>query len=139
MASRAFRFNDTDFAYEAFDDEIVILNLASGTYYAVGGCAATFWGDLAQSRSVEAIAEAIANRSEDNADSLMAAFDGVVAQLAEERILIATEPSSEGALSAESAAEGCAPATFEKHSDMQDLLTLDPIHDVDPKKGWPHY
>ena len=28
--------------------------------------------------------------------------------------------------------------TFEKHVDMQDLLTLDPIHDVDLAKGWPH-
>ena len=27
---------------------------------------------------------------------------------------------------------------FEKHSDLDELLVLDPIHDVDPEKGWPH-
>src|SRR5215217_7015744 len=27
--------------------------------------------------------------------------------------------------------------TYEKHEDLQDLLTLDPIHDVDPEQGWP--
>jgi hypothetical protein len=27
---------------------------------------------------------------------------------------------------------------FERHADMEDLLTLDPIHDVDPRKGWPN-
>jgi hypothetical protein len=27
---------------------------------------------------------------------------------------------------------------FERHAEMEDLLTLDPIHDVDPKKGWPN-
>jgi hypothetical protein len=26
---------------------------------------------------------------------------------------------------------------FERHADMEDLLTLDPIHDVDLSKGWP--
>jgi hypothetical protein len=27
--------------------------------------------------------------------------------------------------------------SFERHDDMDDLLTLDPIHDVDPQEGWP--
>ena len=26
---------------------------------------------------------------------------------------------------------------LETYTDMQDLLTLDPIHDVDPQQGWP--
>jgi hypothetical protein len=27
---------------------------------------------------------------------------------------------------------------FERHAEMEDLLTLDPIHDVDPERGWPN-
>jgi hypothetical protein len=27
---------------------------------------------------------------------------------------------------------------LEKHTDMQDLILLDPVHEVDPQRGWPH-
>jgi hypothetical protein len=28
--------------------------------------------------------------------------------------------------------------TLEEFTDLEDILGLDPIHEVDPEKGWPH-
>jgi len=29
------------------------------------------------------------------------------------------------------------PPGLEKYDDIADIITMDPIHDVDPAKGWP--
>ena len=40
---RAFRFNHDTFAFECFEDEIVVLNVIHGVYYAFRGAAAAAW------------------------------------------------------------------------------------------------
>ena len=65
------------------------------------------------------------------------AIAGFVSQLLDEGLLVesADTGSAEGA-------EIVAGGTFEtpvlsKYTDMQELLLLDPIHDIDPSVGWP--
>lgn len=140
MASRAYRLNGKDFADQVFDDEIILLNLTTGTYYALGGSAIDFWRALSDARPIASIEDAMALRYGSAAEQAGADLATLIGQLLEESILEEAEPSEEVvALAAFGPASGYRPPTFEKHNDMQDLLTLDPIHDVDPQKGWPHY
>jgi hypothetical protein len=34
--------------------------------------------------------------------------------------------------------EPFAPPMLEKYDEIADIIAMDPIHDVDPDKGWPH-
>jgi hypothetical protein len=138
MTGRAFAFNDREFAFEVFDDEVVVLNLASGTYYALGGCAHETWSALVGSNPLADVVAAVEARYGDSAATVANDLTSLVDTLTAERI-IQEAPAAGAAIAISGAGGGYQPPSFEKHSDMEQLLTLDPIHDVDPQKGWPHY
>ena len=138
MPSRAYVFNQAGFAFEAFPGEVVILNVDQGSYFALGGWALDIWPALIERCPLDRIADAIARRYDVPVATIGSELDGLVARLKEERILLEALPSDAGpALGLTVATGALQPLTFEKHVDLQDLLTLDPIHDVDPEQGWP--
>lgn len=139
----AYRFNSDTFAFEVFDEEIVALNVVDGIYYAFGGAAAAAWPYLVAQHSVPTVASALAARYAVLPDELARDLAAFVERLVGENILV-TAPEGISVDAPEIA--GLPPASaqayegflFERHADMEDLLTLDPIHDVDPSKGWPN-
>lgn len=123
--------------HETIDGEVVIINLATGNYYSLRGTGAYVWEGLVAGTSVPAITEA-----------LVTVFDGLDAppdlspfldHLEREGLIAhSTDP---GAPSAPQPASGprtayAAPA-LEGFTDMQDLILLDPVHEVDEAYGWP--
>lgn len=139
-AQVAVRFNHDLFAHEVFPHEVVALNTVDGTYYAFGGSAVILWEDLVSGRSIARIVSALEGTSESAGIDVAGSVASFVEALLEEQILLPAESETQGALRLNqdtSTAVFSAP-TFEKHVDLQDLLTLDPIHGVDPDKGWPH-
>jgi hypothetical protein len=132
-----FKINEPDVIAETIDGEVIIINLNSGAYYSSLGSGGAIWQAL------------IANHSVDEALDLVAASYGAergviepevsqfVSQLLDEGLLIEVTDVPPG--------DGVVLATvgvFEtpvlsKYVDMQELLLLDPIHDVDPSVGWP--
>jgi len=140
MTGRAYAFNSQNFAFEVFADEIVVLNVTDGTYFAFGGWAVETWPALVNRQPAQSIVNAMAERYGVAAGPIGAELDDFTAKLRQENILLDAQPVDEDiALETLPAASGFQPISFEKHADMQDLLTLDPIHDVDPQKGWPSY
>lgn len=132
----AYAFNDRNFAFEVFADEIVILNVTEGTYFAVGGWAVEIWNNLAQGGSTERIVSDVSSHYGIPTSEVGRELAEFVARLKQESIFHDAAPG-DGADMAMALSAAFQPISFEKHIDMQDLLTLDPIHDVDPKKGWP--
>ena len=128
--------------HENFDDEMVVVNLETGCYYAFNPVGGMIWSCFETGCSLN-----------DLYNFLRASLDGDMADLeqavrcfidelsSEELIRIGLAPSaSEGDAFAEIEVKEkqlfVAPA-LEKFTDMQDLLLLDPIHEVD-ESGWPH-
>ena len=136
----AVRFNQDLFAYETFEHEVVVLQTVDGTYYAFGGSAVALWEDLVSSRSIARILSALEGDARHSGNGIAGAVTSFIDTLVQEQILLPVATEAAGALRLGEAAPGQAfvPPTFEKHVDMQDLLTLDPIHDIDIVKGWPH-
>jgi hypothetical protein len=135
---QAFRFNDSTFAFESFGDEIVVLNLVDGIYYAFGGAAVVAWPYLVAQHSEPAIASALATKYGVPAETLGHDLTEFVGRLVSEQILLtAPEKTSEIDCSQIGSLPEYQGFSFERHTDMEDLLTLDPIHEVDPQKGWP--
>jgi hypothetical protein len=140
MTARAYAFNKADFAFETFATEIVVLNVVEGTYFAFGGSSIDVWDALANRQPVTAIVDATAARHGVSAKLVEQELSNFIEKLIAEKILLEAQPADESiSLQASAPTRGFQPFSFEKHDDMEDLLTLDPIHDVDPERGWPRY
>jgi Coenzyme PQQ synthesis protein D (PqqD) len=138
--SRTYRVNAPQVLHEAFEDETVLINLDSGNYYSFSGSGALIWDCIVRGASIGSVIENLQERF-GTRDGIAPGVDDFVSELVKENLIV--EDSSSAAKNVEEArAKVFKPAQFErpvlqKYSDMQDLLLLDPIHEVD-EMGWPH-
>ena len=133
---RRFRANEPDVAFEAFDEEIVAVNLNTGNYYSLSGSGPQIWIDAIGGRSLDEMVGLwdIAGPAElaDVRAQIAAFLDRLVA----EKLLVDAAGSLAVAAAEAAPRPPFAAPVIENYSDMQDLLMLDPIHDVDGT-GWP--
>jgi hypothetical protein len=133
-----YRVNSPYVVHETIDGEVIIVNLDSGSYYSLDQAGADLWESLAQGASLGHAVELLEHRYTAQPGAIANAVQALVAELLAENLLRLGEPAP---------ADGPAPApngearpfvapVLHKHTDMQDLLLLDPIHEVD-EAGWP--
>ncbi|MEZ4726587.1 MAG: PqqD family protein [Caldilineaceae bacterium] len=144
--SQSFRVNSPTVVSEVFDDEIIIIHLDSGAYYSLSQSGADIWQLLQSGATLSEITANLAATYALRPAAIESTVQQFVAELAQEQLLIpqntATQPSQPFAAPVVGAAvpsrygRFVAPA-LHKYTDMQDLLLLDPIHDV-TESGWPH-
>jgi hypothetical protein len=123
---------------KVFGDEVVVLDMKTGTYFSLRGSAVDVWNLIEGSASSTVIAEALGARYDAPADQIAAAIDTLISELAEAELIVA-DGSLEPGPSPDQATERVefVPPQIERFTDMQELLLLDPIHEVDDT-GWPH-
>jgi hypothetical protein len=118
-----------------FDGEIIVLNMASGTYYSLRDLAAVLWRDLAAGHSVETVA-AFAAKVEGGSQAVLEFAAKVTAEglmrPAATAVVASGEPQIIAAL-----VGGSPTLTFEIFEDMKSLILLDPVHETDDARGWP--
>ena len=136
---RAFRVNTPAVASEVIDGEAVIMNLQSGMYFSTRGIGGLVWTWLERGLSDVTIAAAVAQAHGAPVDQVTQAIAGFIAEL-EAQDLIRPRSAAANPLGQfdDLAQVGpFVPPVLEVFNDMQDLLLLDPIHDVDEQVGWP--
>ncbi len=138
--SPSYRVREPDVVHETIDGETVIVNLSTGNYYSLQGVGADVWALMVAGAPAHHIAAGIGQRYEGDRAQIEAGVGGLLARLVAEGLIIPGESlNSEPA--ALGATDGVRPPftvpVLEAHQDMQDLLLLDPIHDVD-ETGWPN-
>lgn len=119
-----------------FDDEIVLANYDNGLYYSLLGAGADVW--LAVNAGVppaEIINEFI-KRHPSAAESIAATIPAFIDSLVAEGILWKVKEAPTRRQWAPMNTTGFAPPEFERFDDLQDLLLLDPVHEVS-EAGWP--
>jgi Coenzyme PQQ synthesis protein D (PqqD) len=123
---------------KVFDDEVVILDMKSGTYFSLRGSGVDIWRLVEANASVAMISEALGERYDASSTEIETALDSLLGELAESGLLVA-DASLDPSRPAVPAAEKIpfAEPQIERFTDMQELLLLDPIHEVDDS-GWPH-
>lgn len=115
---------------EQFEGEAVVVNLASGVYYAFNPTASAIWSALAVGRSADTAARLL-----ELPPAVVVAFCAQL--LAEELIEVAPAEAGDDASPVPAGDPGEEPR-IQRFTDMQDLLMLDPIHDIDlGGDGWP--
>jgi len=124
------------FAVDTFDGETIVMDLVGGRLYLFEGSASTFIESLIASTSVAVGEKAIAEKYGEHQRQMFLDF---VQSLLEKKIL--TESSDDSAGSAPSPhfvwPEMLGELVVTEYDDMSSIITMDPIHDVDPNKGWP--
>ena len=141
-----YRVNAAHVVSDVFEDgEAAVIDLRSGVYFSLNPTGALLWPLLVEGTTVDAlVAHARAATDGDGeVPGAVAAFVAslVGAELVEELADAAANGTGSGTGGAPLAPAGervpfVAPA-LERFDDLQDLLLLDPIHDVG-EQGWPH-
>ena len=141
--TRRFRVKSPNVMHETIEGEVIVIDLTTGSYYSLRDAGAEIWHSIEQGTDEAEIDDGLQDRYEAPREEIVAAVGRFLDELAGEGLI---EPS-EGAPAAPSAP--AAPAQrvngrvpfvaplIEKHSDMQDLILLDPVHEVS-SQGWPH-
>jgi Coenzyme PQQ synthesis protein D (PqqD) len=145
QAGDRFRVNTPDVTHEVIENEAVIIDLESGNYYSLRGEGAEIWALLAAQSSVDAVVRSLTHRYTCERSDAERAVSGLIADLRAENLIIPFDGAQIDEV-ARPAADPPTPSTprrplempvLQKFTDMQELLLLDPIHDVD-ERGWPH-
>jgi len=135
------RINTPTVVSEIFDNEIVILNLASGTYYSLNQRGIEIWKLLQAGFSVEEMNSQIAAQAAVPIEEVAQVVQAFLITLAQENLIVVENHALQqikGATGQEPSVRGhFSLPTLTKFTDMQELLLLDPIHDV-TETGWPH-
>lgn len=126
-----------EIASEIFDGELVIANYKSGLYYSISVEGSWIWQGLAHGLTVSQVAEWLSGHFRSQAGELPASVEDFVGQLVSEGLVLAASNSDSSASELPILTGSVfAHPVVERFNDLQDLLLLDPVHDVD-HTGWP--
>lgn len=140
-----FRINSPNVIHETIDGETVIVNLDSGNYYSLDNVGGEVWEYIVQNVPMPRIIELVASQYTVAREEIEAALNQFMDDIQRENLIVINE--SHGYENEVHGNPGdkpeqmkdrsiFTPPVLNKYSDMQDLLLLDPIHDVDDA-GWP--
>ncbi len=142
--SRQFRVRSPQVVDDTIEGEVIVIDLGSGTYYSLRQTSAEIWHGVKAGADEASIGDSLIERYSATREEIAAGVSRLLDELAAEALI---EEAAEGAASAPvkslsppSAQNGRMPfvaPVLEKHTDMQDLILLDPVHDV-TEAGWPH-
>ena len=131
---------------EEIDGEVIIVNLRNGNYYSLSQSATVIWAGIQEHATVERLQEHLQRRYTGETGSMGRDLAELIQALETEQLITlrsASEaPAAVEAPPADAAAAGekeaYRPPLFERFTDMGDLLLLDPVHEAEEEKGWPH-
>lgn len=133
-------------AHETIDREVVIVDLHNGNYYSMDKVGADVWCLIELNHSVGEIINEISHYHDRSREDIENVISQLISDLKNEGLIIAdSDKTSKSDVSSHPQfKKGTAnnKNSFErpilrKYTDMQDLLLLDPIHQVE-ETGWPN-
>ena len=133
-----FSVNSPNIVCEIFDNEVVAVNLDIGIYYSITGWSAKVWQMIQRGLSIEKMSHLLAQYCNEDLAIINENLIRFTQDLLARNLIISGDSTNEPP-STEILFEKLdkMPDLFlEEFSDMQDILLLDPVHDVDDS-GWP--
>lgn len=139
-----FKINTKKIVQETIDGEVVIVNLKKGHYYSLLDISAEIWCDIENGISQEEIIKSITQKYSGNEYEISRQVQDFFEELLIEEIIIA-DFETQNISEKQSKIQKCintekptfTPPKLNKYTDMEELLALDPIHEVD-EMGWPN-
>ena len=124
------------FAIDTLDGETIVMDLVGGHLYLFEEGASTLFEFLTQGAATAALEQDVEDRYGVAHRQLFADF---VQSLVEKKILLnVSEVTPDAVLTPQIVwPEKLGEIIVSEYDDMSSIITMDPIHDVDPTKGWP--
>ncbi len=126
----AYKIFESQISHNNFDDEVIAVNLATGSYFSFQKTAAELWGLLERG---PATADSLSAAFADAPECASGEISAFLARLHDEGLL--TE-SAEEPVRLTSAQVYTTPVV-EEFDELRELLLADIVHDTD-EAGWPH-
>jgi hypothetical protein len=141
-ATRRFKVNEPDVIEDVIDGEAIIADLGRGLYFSLDDTGSRIWSALTSGTPIGTIVTAATAAGASSTEEVQAHIDRLLDELQAEALITpdaGAAPESERDLSElfPLTEAPFSPPTLSKYSDMEQLLMLDPIHDVDIS-GWPN-
>ena len=123
---------------EAFDDEVIVVDFGTGSYFSLRGAAVPLWTRLTRGLDSDHL-EAWARSTFDTPDEALPELRSLVDTLVSENLV---DLVTGGAPPVFEIDQGTViafdPPLFERHDDMTEMIAIDPIHEVKDQAGWPN-
>jgi len=131
MQEESYRINSPGVIHDEIDGEVVIVDLNIGHYFRINKTSSQLWKLIIEGNSLNQILAFCENRNELKLD-----INDIVQNLLNLQIICGTTEQSNplDALPTWKYTK----FEIEKFTDLEDILGLDPIHEVDVEKGWPN-
>ena len=139
ISTESFQVNSPHVIYENIEGELVLIHMAKGSYYSTDAIGAKLWDLIVAGHRVDEMQEWIGTSYQGNADEIARGIDDFLEELKREELIVrADRPVVNGRPKTEQDSAGSAfqPPVLNKYRDMEDMLMLDPIHEVE-EAGWP--
>ena len=127
-----YELNNPQVASEVLDGEAMVIDFKNGLYFSLRGSAVLIWSLVIAHHPVLSIVKQLEARLY-NAKELIPEF---IAKL-EQKELIRTSSQTAIEIQLPNSNQPLQNPELELFDDMQALLLLDPIHEVEPSRGWP--
>ena len=138
------RLNHRSLVEEDFAPDRVVVDLRNGQYYCLNESAAFIWCMLQpQGRSLERICDDLSRRFILDAPTARAEIESYILLMETANLLVVDRAATTDGLPA-NGTETTSPLIpwltpgFTTYTELEDLLMIDPIHEVDDKAGWPN-
>lgn len=137
-SQQIYTINEPEVIYEVFGDEVVAVNLDTGIYYSLRGSAYEIWLSLKSPASINQVLDLILEKFEGKVDEIDKHIHQFINKLISLNLVKVSTNAAENKSQTNPLATKLVflPPEIDIFSDMQDILLLDPVHDVD-ESGWP--
>lgn len=142
---KRFRINSPKVVHDSIDNEVIIIEFDSGNYYSLNQSGSDIWKLIHEESSMKEIFDNLSAKYQTNSHTIEEILWPFLNELKNENLIIEIENKDQKTPKKLSIKQKTILKTdktdfeipiLQKYSDMQDLLLLDPIHEVD-EKGWP--
>ena len=141
-----FRINKPDVVHEIIEGEAVIVNFDNGNYYSLDDIGVEIWGFIENDADLADIVENLANQYGGDRTDIENGAHQFLTDLEKEGLIAKVEEDGNKTRARETGETESKPnqekslfkaPALQKYTDMQEMLLLDPIHEVD-ESGWPN-
>ena len=142
MGNSFFRVNEPSVIHQLFDQELVAVHLATGTYHSLPGIAGEVFLKLGPAGAfLPDIAAELAARFDAPLDVIESDLETFVSKLQEQSLVVSVDRTRHAdripVLPVAARRAAYSAPRLESFIDLQELVLLDPVHDVG-EGGWPY-